>query len=505
MYTQDTTRPTSPRVKLEQAIALAKSGHQAEAREILRGVVALQPVNQAAWLWLSAVSPDQTEAEAALVQAKKIDPTHSSLLRAEQWLIHRFSPTPPTKKNRRPNSPPKKTASVPKTSKNPLGIYNSVAIGLVVAVLLVGLLVLVLGLIWEVNAAAQPDDQLPNITPNNSIVNFEQVAGKQIYLPGLDAIWAEQDWPKAIAILEDAYRITSDSQLVKEQLAQAYLQNGITLRKKGFIEEARVNFERALIVDSQQEYAEQVRAEQEHLLVTAYLAGVQHYQAGRWQAAISELETVWQGDNNYINVKDLLYSAHYNLGLARQAAGELAQAKEALEAAVSLRPDLSQPYRLISEIEFAMAAQTPVELSKFNTSVENKAIVVGIAEQRMAVYDGEEQVFDFIVSTGEPGRETAIGEFEIQNKIDMAYASTWNLDMPYWMGIYWAGSLQNGIHSLPVVKHTGYKLWDGYLGQRVSYGCVILSDEDAATLYDWAEVGVKVKIIPSLANWTPDD
>ena len=24
----------------------------------------------------------------------------------------------------------------------------------------------------------------------------------------------------------------------------------------------------------------------------------------------------------------------------------------------------------------------------------------------------------------------------------MAYASTWNLDMPFWLGIYWAGPLE---------------------------------------------------------------
>jgi len=73
--------------------------------------------------------------------------------------------------------------------------------------------------------------------------------------------------------------------------------------------------------------------------------------------------------------------------------------------------------------------------------------------------------------------------------------------MPYWLGIYWAGPMENGIHALPIVKHTGYKLWDGYLGQRVSYGCVILGDEDAATLFNWIEVGAKVKIVPSLTAW----
>ena len=134
-----------------------------------------------------------------------------------------------------------------------------------------------------------------------------------------------------------------------------------------------------------------------------------------------------------------------------------------------------------------------------------KLIVVGVAEQRMVVYERNKQVFDFVVSTGEPGSDTAIGEFEILDKIDVAYASTWNLDMPYWMGIYWADStMENGIHSLPIVRRTGYKLWDGYLGQRVSYGCVILSDEDAATLYEWADIGTKVKIVPSLVGWSGD-
>ncbi|MDX1523581.1 MAG: L,D-transpeptidase, partial [Anaerolineae bacterium] len=82
-------------------------------------------------------------------------------------------------------------------------------------------------------------------------------------------------------------------------------------------------------------------------------------------------------------------------------------------------------------------------------------------------------------------------------------ASTWNLDMPFWLGIYWAGPLQNGIHSLPTVRHTGQTLWDGYLGQRVSYGCVILGEDDASTLYNWADVGTKVIIVPSVENWSP--
>ena len=123
-------------------------------------------------------------------------------------------------------------------------------------------------------------------------------------------------------------------------------------------------------------------------------------------------------------------------------------------------------------------------------------IVVGVAEQRMHVYENGELIYDFITSTGEPGRDTAIGDFEILDKIDVAYASTWNLDMPHWLGIYWSGPLENGIHSLPIQRHTGYKLWDGFLGQRVSYGCVILSEENAKRLYKWAEIGTPLTIKP---------
>jgi len=66
--------------------------------------------------------------------------------------------------------------------------------------------------------------------------------------------------------------------------------------------------------------------------------------------------------------------------------------------------------------------------------------------------------------------------------------------MPYWLGIYWAGSLQNGIHALPIGPG-GQIMWAGYLGRRVSYGCVILSTQNAATLFNWAPVGTPVDIV----------
>ena len=116
-----------------------------------------------------------------------------------------------------------------------------------------------------------------------------------------------------------------------------------------------------------------------------------------------------------------------------------------------------------------------------------------ISEQHMYVYGDGNLIWSWVTSTGERGRETAPGNFSVLNKIPNAYAYTWNLQMPYWLGIYWAGSLQNGIHALPILSN-GQILWEGWLGTPVSYGCVILSTENAKTLYDWAEVGTLVKI-----------
>ena len=96
-------------------------------------------------------------------------------------------------------------------------------------------------------------------------------------------------------------------------------------------------------------------------------------------------------------------------------------------------------------------------------------------------------------STGGYGSPTVPGNYHVLDKIPNAYASTWNLQMPYWLGIYYAGTLENGIHALPILSN-GQRLWEGYLGQRVSYGCVILSTEAARTLYHWAEIGTPVII-----------
>ena len=123
-----------------------------------------------------------------------------------------------------------------------------------------------------------------------------------------------------------------------------------------------------------------------------------------------------------------------------------------------------------------------------------KRIVVDLSAQRMYVYQNGQLLWNWVVSTGRPGQATAVGHYKVLNKLPNAYASTWGLQMPYWLGIYWAGRLQNGIHALPI-QANGQRLWEGYLGQRVSFGCIILSTQNARSLYNWAPVGTPVDVV----------
>jgi len=121
-----------------------------------------------------------------------------------------------------------------------------------------------------------------------------------------------------------------------------------------------------------------------------------------------------------------------------------------------------------------------------------KRIVVDVSEQRMYVWQGEDLVWNFVASTGLAGYPTQRGHFQVQSKIPNAWSSAWQLWMPFWLGIYWAGGSENGIHALPIIN--GQTLWEGYLGSPISYGCVVLSAADAEKLYNWADVGTAVDV-----------
>jgi lipoprotein-anchoring transpeptidase ErfK/SrfK len=121
-----------------------------------------------------------------------------------------------------------------------------------------------------------------------------------------------------------------------------------------------------------------------------------------------------------------------------------------------------------------------------------KYILVDISEQHLYAYQDGDLMYSFVASTG-MNNATKVGNFAVQSKIPNAYGSTWDIWMPNWLGIYWAGGSENGIHALPILPNGGI-LWEGFLGRPISYGCVVLGTYDSQLLYDWAEYGTPVDI-----------
>ena len=147
--------------------------------------------------------------------------------------------------------------------------------------------------------------------------------------------------------------------------------------------------------------------------------------------------------------------------------------------------------QLIDDAAPVQDAQEPLPLS-VPSSGGGKYILVDISEQHMYVYEVDALIYSFVASTG-INNATRVGTFAVQSKIPNAYGATWNIWMPNWLGIYWAGGLENGIHALPILPN-GATLWEGYLGRPVSYGCVVLGTYEAQLLYEWAEIGTPVEI-----------
>lgn len=131
-----------------------------------------------------------------------------------------------------------------------------------------------------------------------------------------------------------------------------------------------------------------------------------------------------------------------------------------------------------------------------NLPVPSKRIVIGIDEGRMWVYEGGTMIHDWPVATGRDGSPTHTGVFQVLSKEESAYASLWDLEMPHFIGIYASGpGFTNGIHALPILS-SGQRLWEGALGTRASYGCIILGIAEAEELFAWAEIGVTVEVRP---------
>jgi len=123
-----------------------------------------------------------------------------------------------------------------------------------------------------------------------------------------------------------------------------------------------------------------------------------------------------------------------------------------------------------------------------------KYIDIDVSDQTFKCYQNGFLVCDLITSTGKPSTPTRLGEFIAFSKYPMAYGGADGLRwaMPWFIGFYKSGSLENGIHELPFLN--GYREGERSLGYAVSHGCVRLQIGEAKKVYDWVEIN-KTKVI----------
>ena len=176
------------------------------------------------------------------------------------------------------------------------------------------------------------------------------------------------------------------------------------------------------------------------------------------------------------------------------------------ETIISIAYDYGIPYPYVQEanggIESVSVGQT-IRLPSHDVMlplpiVYDKRIVVSISEQRVRVYEDGDLKWDWIASTGIQSSPTWPGIYQIISHEPNAYAANWDLWMPNFMGVYRpipGSDFTNGFHGFPT-RGGSQLLWTNSLGTRVTYGCILLSNENIRTLYEWAEEGVVVEIQP---------
>ena len=237
----------------------------------------------------------------------------------------------------------------------------------------------------------------------------------------------------------------------------------------------------------------------EYQVLQAYLMGREAIEIQDWAFAKENLAPLHNLDPGYLDVSELMEIV--TIGEQQTHLQQVAQQTRALSQARSAEPGRSAR-GLLSPTEFRNLPGQKVmpSLGPF-APPSSKHIVVSINAQRMYVYEDGQLIWNWVASTGETARPTHPGRYRIQSKFENARSNAWQLWMPYWQGIYWAGGSENGIHGQVVSDHSG-RIWDSFLGSRVTFGCVMVGDYHASILYNWAELGTPISIH---WDWNPNN
>ena len=134
-------------------------------------------------------------------------------------------------------------------------------------------------------------------------------------------------------------------------------------------------------------------------------------------------------------------------------------------------------------------AEVKSDSSVLGQTSGEKKIYIDLARQRLYAFEGNELIYNFLVSTGKWGR-TPTGIFKIWVKLRYTKMSGGSKalntyyylpNVPYVMYFY----------NSQIPKSRGYGIhgtyWHDNFGHPMSHGCINMKTEEVAKLYHWAE------------------
>lgn len=298
------------------------------------------------------------------------------------------------------------------------------------------------------------------------------------------------DWIAVERYLDELRQVGCPDQDARQLLAEGYRQVGLEYLDTGAPEDANRALNWAVRLDAGSAELQETRR-----AVDLYLQGIQAFGARDWAGVVYALRVVERLSPNFRDTRTMLAEAYYH-------EGERAL-EEAIASETGFDDGLYDRAKVYAERAIDMRGSDYPEATDLLTRVNDaifppRRIEVELGRFLVTVYENHQPIRTIVVCVGRPSAPTTPGRYKIMNKIPMAYASQWDLDMPNWMGIYYVGDnqqVQNGFHALPFLS-SGARLWTQALGTRCSFGCIVVGIEDSDWLYAWAEVGDVVIVKP---------
>lgn len=505
------TSETSSNSLMNEGIALARAGHQAAARAIFRRLIHQNPEDEDAWLWYAWVAESRAhslrylrEAQALLPDSPRIEeamawasqdaavqvgaqeaPAHGPDAMQRQRALRGMgggSAPGGARSQRLINTPPAveeavgrakarlQAVKLPQVSAERLRSLSMPVIAVLSVVALVLLVLLGIRLAREASPTVLAL-ALPTVAPDATATPSPQQVCEPLWTQA-KIVMSQKNWDAAVTVLQRIREIDPMDNEARKTLATVHYERGVYLVQLNELDAARFEFDAAVRLDASYGPLQEVRRQ-----LKLYTDGVAAYWAKDWPVAVQNLKKAYALNPDFRDCKPMLAQAYHELAAEHFDQQMWEDAKKAIDASLELIPERAESQQLQTKI---MDALIPPE-----------RIVVDLGDQTVTVYEKHEVIYKWRCCTGRSSAPTLPGRYAIQSKLPSAYASKWDLDMPYWMGIYWAGGSENGFHALPLAggRHV---LWRNSLGTPCSFGCIILDTDDAKTLYEWAEMGVAV-------------